>query len=359
MRAKCIELAHEGHLGIVGTKQMLRSKVWWPNMDKDVEKYVKCCHGCQITGQFSNPEPLEPTNLPTGPWQYLAIDLLGPLPSGHSILVVIDYYSRYYEIAIMKDTTSEKIIDSLENIFLHHGLPMCIRSDNGPQFTSEGFKQYLKDINVKHLRTTPLHPAANGEVERQNRSLMKRIRIAQAESLDWKQEIRKYLMAYRTKPHSVTGVSPAELLFKRKLRTKIPEVNFEEEENVVVEGEIRDKEMIMKHKNKTYIDEKRRARENDLVTGDNVLIKQPYTNKMTTPFIPTPYKLIEKNGNQCVVQSPEGVNYRRNTTHVKKYNNMQTEPKTETNPIPESDNVMTRPVRAKTVPTKFDDYVLG
>jgi hypothetical protein len=59
-----------------------------------------------------NPEPLEPTKLPDGPWQDLAIDLLGPLPSGHYILVVIDYYSRYYEIDIMKDTSSDRIINS-------------------------------------------------------------------------------------------------------------------------------------------------------------------------------------------------------------------------------------------------------
>ncbi|CAG2198053.1 unnamed protein product [Mytilus edulis] len=197
LQAKCLQLAHEGHLEIVGTIQMLRSKVWWPNMDKDVEKYVKSCHGCQITSQFSHPEPLEPIKLPTGPWQYLAIDLLGPLPSGHFVFVVIDYYSRYYEIDITKDTSSEKMIDSLENMLLRHGLPLSIRSDNGPEFTSKLFKRYLEDIDVKHVRNTPLYPAANGEVERQNRSLMKRIRIAQADAMDWKRELRKYIMEFK------------------------------------------------------------------------------------------------------------------------------------------------------------------
>lgn len=67
LRLQCISLAHEGHLGIVGTKQMLRSKVWWPKIDKDVENYVKSCHGCQITSTMPNPEPLEPTKLPDGP----------------------------------------------------------------------------------------------------------------------------------------------------------------------------------------------------------------------------------------------------------------------------------------------------
>ena len=371
LQAKCLQLAHEGHLGIVGTKQMLRSKVWWPNMDKDVEKYVKSCHGCQITSQFSHPEPLEPTKLPTGPWQYLAIDLLGPLPSGHFVFVVIDYYSRYYEIDITKDTSSEKMIDSLENMFLRHGLPLSIRSDNGPQFTSKLFKQYLEDIDVKHIRNTPLYPAANGEVERQNRSLMKRIRIAQADAMDWKRELRKYIMAYRTKPHSVTGVSPSELLFKRKIRTKLPEI-YCEEDVTTLDEEVKDRDMYAKHKNKIYIDEKRNAHESDLKTGDNVLVKQQYTNKMTTPFISTPYKLVDKIGNQCVVQSPEGVQYRRNTTHVKKYNDrnvssekdndcvMLDDPIETPKPISdEAGDVTRRPVRERKMPSKFNDYIVS
>lgn len=134
---RCIQLAHEGHLGIVGTKPMLRSKVWWPNMDKEVEHYVKSCHGCQITSTMPNPEPLKPTKLPSGPWEDLAVDLLGPLPSGHYVLVVIDYYSRYYEIYIIKDISSEKIVDCLETTFARNGLPKTIKSDNGPQFVSK------------------------------------------------------------------------------------------------------------------------------------------------------------------------------------------------------------------------------
>ena len=101
LRPQAISLAHEGHLGIVGTKQNLRRKVWWPGIDKAAEKFCKSCYGCQLVARPNPPEPLTSTKLPEGPWQDLAVDLLGPLPSGHSILVVVDYYSRYYEYAIM------------------------------------------------------------------------------------------------------------------------------------------------------------------------------------------------------------------------------------------------------------------
>jgi transposase InsO family protein len=117
------------------------------------------------------------------------------LPKVHLAILSVQAVQdlAYYEIDIMKDSSSDRIIYSLENMFSRHGLPYTIRSDNGPQFTSKVFEQYLNDNDVRHRKTTPLHPAANGEVERQNRSLIKRIKIAQAESLDWKKEIRKFL----------------------------------------------------------------------------------------------------------------------------------------------------------------------
>jgi len=147
-------------------KQRLRSKVWWFAIDKEAEKFCKTCHGCQLVSSPANPEPIKSTPLPSSPWQDLAIDLLGPLPSGESVLVIADYFSRYYEVElIMRSTTSEKVIECLEKIFTTHGLPQSFRSDNGPQFRSAMFERYLEDNDIEHRNTTPLWPQANGEVE--------------------------------------------------------------------------------------------------------------------------------------------------------------------------------------------------
>ena len=59
------------------------------------------------------------------------------------------------------------------------------------------------------------------EVERLTRSILKRLRIAQAEKCDWKADLQFYLVMYRTTPHITTGISPSELLFKCKIRTKL------------------------------------------------------------------------------------------------------------------------------------------
>ena len=110
LREKVVRLAHEGHQGMVKTKYRLRNKVWWPGMDKDAEKVCKVCHGCQVTSGYDPPEPMSRVLPLTAPWQDCSADLLGPLPSGECSLVVVDNFSRFLEVAILKSTTSAKII---------------------------------------------------------------------------------------------------------------------------------------------------------------------------------------------------------------------------------------------------------
>ncbi len=134
------------------SKGTTKTKVWWPSMDRAAERHCKSCHGCQIVSRPDAPGPLRPLPLPDGPWQDLAVDLLGPLPSKHSILVVVDCYSRFYEYDILTSTTTSNVIDSLEGIFSRHGLPITLKSDNGPQFRSDVFKDFCEENGIKHLK---------------------------------------------------------------------------------------------------------------------------------------------------------------------------------------------------------------
>ena len=84
-------------------------------------------------------------------------------------------------------------------------------TDNGPQFISSEFEDFMEQEDIEHRRVTPLWPQANGEVERQNRSILKRLKIAQIEKRNWRDELSDYLTMYRTTPHSTTGISPSEM----------------------------------------------------------------------------------------------------------------------------------------------------
>jgi transposase InsO family protein len=85
--------------------------------------------------------------------------------------------------------TANNVIKALEPIFARYGYPSSIKTDNGPQFVSEPFETYLKQNGIGHRKTTPYWPQANGEVERQNRSLLKAMKIAKSQGNDWRQEI--------------------------------------------------------------------------------------------------------------------------------------------------------------------------
>jgi len=125
-------------------KRRLRTNVWWPGIDREAETFCKTCRACQVVGLPQPPEPITTTELSKGPWQQLAADLMGPLSSGDSLFVVVDYYSRYVEVEVMRSTTADKVVKSLKRMFLTHGLPTDITTDNGPQFISDEFSTFME-----------------------------------------------------------------------------------------------------------------------------------------------------------------------------------------------------------------------
>nr|XP_039264197.1 uncharacterized protein K02A2.6-like [Styela clava] len=368
LRKRVLELAHEGHQGIVKTKNRLRSKVWWPNIDRDAERKCKVCHGCQVTSSYSPPERMTRTRPPSGPWIDCCADVLGPLPSGDNILVIVDYYSRFYEIVIVRSTTSKKIIEALSTIFSRYGIPLTLRTDNAPQLVSNEFKSFLDEHGVQHKSTTPLWPQANGEVERQNRSLMKAIRIAQVEGKDWKSELNKFLLAYRSTPHTTTGVSPYYLMFGREMRTKLPEIR--PKYNIIGE-EHRDRDWRNKLQGKFYSDYNRRSILQYVEVGDSVLVKQEKVDKMSTNFNKYPCEIVKKEGGEVTVRDEKGKEFRRNSTFVKKYeegtqnkidNNAKESQIAPDATRPSSEESITqpyeRPRRERKLPSRFQDFVM-
>ena len=89
---KTITLAHEGHQGMITTKARLRERVWWPQIDKQVEEAIRARHPYQLVGPRAKLEPIRSSRLPDGPWQEISIDLLEISNGGH-LLVEVNYYS--------------------------------------------------------------------------------------------------------------------------------------------------------------------------------------------------------------------------------------------------------------------------
>ena len=84
------------------------------------------------------------------PWNHIHVDFTGPY-LGHTFFIVVDVHSKWPEVEMMSTTTSEKATEVLRSLFAHHGLSEQLVSNNGPQFTSAEFKQFLESKRIKHI----------------------------------------------------------------------------------------------------------------------------------------------------------------------------------------------------------------
>ena len=139
---------------------------------------------------------------------------------------MIDYYSRFPAVEIVRSITIATIINKLRKIFAVHGICKELVSDNGSQFASEEFKSYLEELGIKHTRVSPYWARANGLVENFNKSLKEAIRASRAENKNWQNELYTFLLQYRNTPYLTTGRTPGKLLFNRTVMTTVQGTKF-------------------------------------------------------------------------------------------------------------------------------------
>lgn len=218
----------------------------------------------------------------------------------------------------MTRITAQETIQRLKKIFRTWGYPRTITLDNGKQFVSKEFGTFCKTLGIHLNHSTPYWPQANGEVERQNRSLLKRLKISNALYGNWKTELDDYLILYNNSPHSVTGKAPSELLQNRKLRYKLPQMD--DLSSIPPSSEFRDRDGQKKFEGKLREDDRRGAKRSEIQIGDTVLMKnQQPQDKLSTDFHKEKYLVVDKKGSNVTVQSKDSEKrYERNTSHLQK-----------------------------------------
>eukprot|EP00794_Sanderia_malayensis_P021167 gene21167-biopygen14711 len=316
LRARAVKLAHEGHPGQSKTTALLRECVWFPGLGKLIKDEVDNCIAWQASSQPNPPEPLNSAPMPSHAWNEVKIDFCGPFLTGQYILVVIDVYSRYPEIELLKSTAAQRVIPKLDIIFARHGIPEKVTTDNGPPFNGKEFKTYMTELGIKYNPSTPLWPQGNAEVESFNKPLEKAIRAAHIEGRPWQQELAKFLLNYRSSPDSTTKVPPAEMLFNRQMRGKLP-VLHNRHQIVDRHQEARNNQEANKEKSRNYANQRRHAKQSNLHVGDTVLVKKPKANKLSTNFDPSPYKITDITGTRITAER-DGHEIVRNASFFKK-----------------------------------------
>lgn len=234
--------------------------------------------------------------MPSKPWSVVYADFCGPFPTSETVLVVIDGYSRFPEVEIMKTTTTTAVVSRLKRIFARNGYPEVFTSDNGPPFNAEDFDNYLKQNGVRHRKITPYWPQATAKEERFMRTLGKAARTVHIEERRWQDELDSFLLNYRSTPHCTTGISPAELLFNRKIRNKLPSADDSTPQDTEVHVKVMQRDEKQKEKMKSYADQRNRPKKIALKVGDYVLVRQKKKKNLSTPFSKSTYQVTSIKG---------------------------------------------------------------
>lgn len=226
-RKDILQECHDGplaaHLGIYKTLARVTERYYWPGLNKDVRYYVKTCKTC---GAYKAPNETKPGLMGHSkkvefPFQNISLDLMGPFPRSKKgntqLLVVTDWFTKFILVQPIPKATSKNVIRFLENqVFLLFGVPQTIMCDNGVQFTSGEFKDFLRKYNVQNTwYNARYHPQVN-PTERVNKVLGTAIAsYVKNDHKEWDIEVFKIAQAIRTARHEVTGYPPAFLNFGR------------------------------------------------------------------------------------------------------------------------------------------------
>ena len=321
LQMRVIEAAHEGHMKERKTIGTLRERNWFPRLSKMTKEFVESCLGCAAGDTANPPAPLVSRSMPGKPWEEVAVDFKGPIggSKGYYFHVVIDTYSRYPEVQIVKSTEFSRLTKALAPVWSTHGIPEMVRHDGGPPYNGKEWRKYAKQMGFETDKTPPYHPQANGLVEKFNKSIVKMIHGAIAENKDPKKEVHKFLTNYRNTPHDTTGKCPSQLLMNRTIRTKVPV--FIPKPTGKADKEARQADKKQKEKQKNYADKKRRARYVEYKVGDRVLLKQTKTTTKP-PYDPKAYIVEEVTGTVVTAKRGEKI-VTRNVQRWKKIKERQ------------------------------------
>lgn len=227
LRQSLISDAHDppnkAHGGIAKTLHRLRERFYWPYMPIDVKNYINNCEKCQTSKSpnFVMRPPLHGCFKAERPFQHLFIDFLGGYPrtkkGNTKMFIVLDQLTKFVLLEPIRSSKHNIIISYLKDkVFSVFGVPESILMDNGKEFVSTNFKDFLKAYGISQLFTSKHSPQGNSS-ERVNRSIIEAIRCYITDHASWDENISEISSALRSSIHSTIKTSPYEALFGQQM----------------------------------------------------------------------------------------------------------------------------------------------
>ena len=207
---------HSGHLGINSCLRRARELLFWPGMSGDIKRHVESCDVCSTYCDKQSPETIYMHPVPDRQWAKVGTDLFQI--EDRDYLVTVDYYSSFFEVDYLPDTSSETVISKLKQHFARYGTPDVVVSDGGPQYTSGKFQKFSSLWGFSHQRSSPGNSKANGAAEAAVKTAKRLMRKCRASNED------PYLglLNLRNTPTEELLTSPTQRLLGRKTKTPLP-----------------------------------------------------------------------------------------------------------------------------------------
>lgn len=321
LREYILKLLHEPHFGIHKTKQKAREIVYWPGLMTEIENMIAKCPVCEKYRNLNTKEPLIPHDIPDIPFNKVGCDIL--YFEGKDYLVLKDYFSKWLELVPLKLKTTNSVIVELKKIFSVHGIPRQLIADNMP-FNSFKFHEFAKQWNFEIITSSPHYPRSNGLAERAVQTCKSILKKCAEENKDFYLS----LLEYRNTPISGLNVSPSQILFSRRCRTKVP-IHSNLLKPVISNKEMHEQVENSQSSYKCYYDRNTKLSK-PLKEGDKVVT---YKNKVWEPA-----RILQKHitPRSYIIEDKNGEVLRRNSLHLRKSLN---EPKIVRNSVNFNDNV--------------------
>lgn len=301
-----------GHLGLEKTLERIKSKYWFPKMSRFIKKYVSACIDCAYAKKSSckNEGLLHPIEKVESPFHTLHIDHLGPFvrsKRGYSyLLVVVDSFTKFVFIKPVRNTNTQNVIRTLDDIFYTFRMPDRLISDRGSCFTSNLFKRYCYDKGIKHILNAVASPKSNGQVERYNRTILNSLKALNLrhDERDWDNQLGKIQWGLNNTVQKTTGRRPSEVMFGTSMNSEInpnlneiADVTRENIDVTTIRNQVKDRIDTEQAKQKLRYDQKRRPAKiyntGDLVKITKVTFYNDGKSKKLLPSYVGPYRVTK------------------------------------------------------------------
>ena len=221
LRTRILQQVHDshvtGHPRRDATYEILSRRFFWPGAAKDVRRFLRNCTVCGRSSVWRDTKHglLKPLPIPQRIWAELSMDFITDLPpSGEqeatNCLVITDRLTKSVILIPMKSTTADAVAEVFfVHVYMHHGLPLAIVSDRGPQFVSGFWTQICTRLGIQRRLSTAFHPQTDGSTERMNQEVERLLRVFASYAQDgWSKLLPVVAGAINNRESASTGLSP-------------------------------------------------------------------------------------------------------------------------------------------------------